>query len=387
MQAVEIHEIHQRPAGMPPGSYGDGRRAARLCRMPGRRGPVRFANDEIRAMSRPGGGHCRASASLFARARGKGQQVTARQIIIDTDPGRDDAVAILLALSSPETLSVLGLTCVAGNVSLEKTTRNARVICELAGRSDLPVHAGHDRPRSGDPVTAENVHGQSGLDGPYLPEPGMQVQPGHAVDFIAQAVRARPAGTVTLVALGPLTNIAAALQTAPDIAAGIGEIVLMGGAQHVAGNVTAHAEFNIHADPDAADIVMRAGVPVTMVPLDVTQKALVTPPRNAALRAIGTPVGRAVADLTGVIDGDRSDRVREAGLPLHDPCAIGWLLRPDLFRSCTLSVTVETDPGETRGRTVMDWPDPKGRAPNITMLHDIDDDGFFDVLMERLARL
>lgn len=313
--------------------------------------------------------------------------MTAQQIIIDTDPGQDDAVAILLALASPEELEVLGLTCVAGNVALEHTTRNARVICELAGRTDVPVHAGCDRPLGGDAVTAEHVHGTTGLDGPYLPEPEMPLQKAHAVDFIIETVRARPEGTVTLVALGPLTNIATALQTAPDIAAKLREIVVMGGAQHVAGNVTPHAEFNMHVDPEAADIVMRAGIPLTLAPLDVTHKVLVTPPRNAALRAIGTPVGRAVADLTGFIDRYDPDRFGEAGVPLHDPCTIGWLLRPDLFRSSKVNLTVETDDDETRGKTVMDWPGAGGRAPNATMLHDIDAEGFFEFLMERLSRL
>ena len=313
--------------------------------------------------------------------------MSAQQIIIDTDPGQDDAVAILLALASPEALEVLGLTCVAGNVALEHTLRNARVICELAGRADLPVHAGCDRPLAGDPMTAEHVHGTTGLDGPYLPEPEMPVQPGHAVDFIIETVRARPEGTVSLVALGPLSNIATALQKAPDIAAKLREIVVMGGSQHVGGNVTPHAEFNMHVDPEAADIVLHAGMTLTLVPLDLTHKVLVTPPRNAALRAIGTPVARAVADLTGFIDRYSPDRYGEVGVPLHDPCTIGWLLRPDLFRSCKVNVTVETGPGETRGMTVMDWPGAKGRAPNATMLHDIDAEGFFDLLTERLSRL
>jgi len=313
--------------------------------------------------------------------------VPAQQIIIDTDPGQDDAVAILLALASPEELEVLGLTCVAGNVALEHTARNARVICELAGRAEMPVHAGCDRPLGCDLVTAEHVHGQTGLDGPYLPEPEMPLQEAHAVDFIIETVRARPAGTVTLVALGPLTNIATALERAPDIAAKLREIVVMGGAQHVGGNVTPSAEFNMHVDPKAADIVMRAGIPLTLVPLDLTHKVLVTPPRNSALRAIGTRVGRAVADLTGFIDRYNPDRFGEAGVPLHDPCTIGWLLRPDLFRSSKVNLTVETDDEETRGMTEMDWPGAGGRAPNATMLHDIDAEAFFDLLMERLSRL
>ncbi|MGM0660254.1 MAG: nucleoside hydrolase [Pseudomonadota bacterium] len=313
--------------------------------------------------------------------------MTAQQIVIDTDPGQDDAVAILLALASPEALEVLGVTCVAGNVALEMTARNARIICELAGRADVPVFAGCDRPLGGDLVTAEHVHGETGLDGPYLPEPEMPLQTTHGVDVLVETLRARPEGTVTLVALGPLTNVATALETAPDIAPRIKEIVLMGGAHAALGNVTPTAEFNIHVDPKAADIVLRAGVPVTVVPLDVTHKTLVTPPRNAALRAIGTPVARAVADLTGFIDRYDPERYGAVGTPLHDPCTIGWLLRPDLFRSRYVNVAIELHSDLTRGMTVMDWWGVTDRAPNATVLHDIDADGFFDLLMERLSRL
>lgn len=313
--------------------------------------------------------------------------MTPRKIIIDTDPGQDDAVALLLALACPDELEVLGVTCVAGNVPLEMTARNARVICELAGRADMPVFAGCDRPIEGDPVTATHVHGPTGLDGPYLPEPEMPLQSGHAVEFLVDTLRTQKEGTVTLVALGPLTNIATALQTAPDIASRISEIGVMGGAQHVRGNVTRDAEFNIHVDPKAADIVFQSGIPMTLVPLDVTQKMLVTPPRNAALRAIGTPVGRAVADMTGFIERYDPERYGEEGVPLHDPCTIGWLLRADLFRSYKVNVTVDTGPGESRGKTVMDWPGAQGRPPNATMLHDIDADGFFDLLLDRLSRL
>ena len=310
-----------------------------------------------------------------------------RPILIDTDPGQDDAVAILLALATRDRLEVLGLTCVSGNVPLERTALNARTICELAGRPDLPVCAGCDRPMGRDLVTAEHVHGQSGLDGPDLPAPRMSLHPAHAVDFLIDTLRAHPPGTVTLVALGPLTNLATAFQTAPDIVAKLHEIVLMGGAHAALGNVTPVAEFNIHVDPIAADIVLRAGARVVMVPLDVTHKALVTPERNAALRAIDTPVGRAAADLTGFFERYNPARYGEEGAPLHDPCTIAWLLRPDLFASRPVNVTVETQSDLTLGMTVMDWWGVTGRAPNATVLHEIDADGFFDLLTERLATL
>ncbi|WP_294611398.1 nucleoside hydrolase [uncultured Roseovarius sp.] len=313
--------------------------------------------------------------------------MTTRKIIIDTDPGQDDAVAILLALACPEQLEVLGLTCVAGNVPLDLTTRNARVICELAGKADVPVYAGCDRPLGRDLVTAEHVHGRSGLDGPTLPDPTMPLQEQHAVEFIIDTLRSRPDKSVTLVPIGPLTNIATAFKNAPDIIDKIDEIVLMGGSHFAQGNVTPVAEFNIHVDPQAAEIVFRAGVPLVMIPLDVTHKALVTPARNAALRAIGTPVGRAVAELTGFFERYNPERYGEGGAPLHDPCTIAWLLRPELFQGRKVNVEIETRSELTMGMTVTDWWGTTGRRPNATFIHTIDAEGFFDLLIERLARL
>ena len=196
-----------------------------------------------------------------------------RRIIIDTDPGQDDAVAILLAFASPE-LDVAGITCVAGNVPLALTARNARVICELAGRSRTPVFAGCDRPMRRPLVTAEHVHGKTGLDGIALPDPAMPLEPRHAVDFLIDTLRAEPPGTLTLCPLGPLTNIATAFERAPDIVPRVAEIVLMGGGYFEGGNITPAAEFNIYVDPEAADIVFRSGAPLVVMPLDVTHKAL-----------------------------------------------------------------------------------------------------------------
>src|SRR5690606_2842621 len=219
-----------------------------------------------------------------------------RKIIIDTDPGQDDAVAILLALASPE-LDVLGITAVAGNVPLSLTQLNARKICELAGRPQTRVFAGASRPMVRPLVTAENVHGKTGLDGPVLPEPAMPLQDRHAVDFIVETLMAEEAGSVTLCPLGPLTNIGLALVREPRIAGRIGEIVLMGGGFFEGGNVTPAAEFNIHVDPHAADVVFRSGAPITMMPLDVTHKALTTATRVAAFRRLGTRVGTATAEM------------------------------------------------------------------------------------------
>ena len=310
-----------------------------------------------------------------------------RKIIIDTDPGQDDAVAILLALASPEELEVLGITCVAGNVPLPLTTRNARIICELAGKPETRVFAGCAAPLKRALVTAEHVHGKTGLDGPVLPEPTMPLQPEHAVDFIIQTLRTEPEGSVTLCPLGPLTNIATAFQRAPDIAARVGEIVLMGGAYFEVGNITPAAEFNIYVDPEAADIVFKSGAPITVMPLDVTHKALVTQERNDAFRALGTPVGIATAEMTEFFERYDREKYGSPGAPLHDPCVTAYLLQPALFKGRHINVEIETASALTLGMTVADWWRVTDRAPNATFMGEIDANGFFTLLTERLARL
>lgn len=311
----------------------------------------------------------------------------ARKIIIDTDPGQDDAVAILLALASPEEIDVLGITAVAGNVPLSLTQKNARIVCELAGKPDTKVFAGCDTPIARKLVTAEHVHGKTGLDGPTLPDPEMELADGHAVDFIIDTLRAEPEGTVTLCPLGPLTNIATALTKAPDIANRIQEIVLMGGAYFEVGNITPTAEFNIYVDPEAAKIVFACGAPITVMPLDVTHKALVTKPRNDAFRALGTPVGVAVAEMTDFFERFDKEKYGSQGAPLHDPCVTAYLIKPELFTGRHINVEIETSSDLTLGMTVADWWRVSGREPNATFMGDIDADGFFDLLTERLARL
>ena len=308
-----------------------------------------------------------------------------RPIIIDTDPGQDDAVAILLALASPEELDVLGITCVAGNVPLALTARNARIVLELAGRTDVPVYAGCDAPLKQTLVTAEHVHVKTGLDGPDLPEPTLPLTPGHAVDFLIETIRSAP-GAVTLCPLGPLTNIAAALQKAPDIAPLIREIVLMGGAYFEVGNITPAAEFNIYVDPEAAEIVFKSGAPITVVPLDVTHKALVTKPRNDAFRALGSPVGIAVAEMTDFFERFDREKYGSLGAPLHDPCVPAYLIAPSLFSGRHINVEIETASPLTRGMTVADWWGVTDRPPNATFLGDIDAEGFFTLLTDRLSR-
>jgi purine nucleosidase len=310
-----------------------------------------------------------------------------RKIIIDTDPGQDDAVAILLALGSPEDVDVLGITAVAGNVPLDLTQKNARIVCELAGRPDIRVFAGCDHPLGRPLVTAEHVHGKSGLDGPDLPDPVMPLQDMHGVDFIIETLRTHEAGTVTLCALGPLTNLATALQRAPDIAQRVQQIILMGGAYFEVGNITPAAEFNIYVDPEAADVVFKSGIDIVVLPLDVTHKALVTAPRNDAFRDLGNPVGAAVADMTDFFERFDKEKYGATAAPLHDPCVLAYLISPYIFTGRFINVEIETGSELTMGMTVADWWRVTDRAPNATFIGDLDAEAFFDLLTERLARL
>jgi purine nucleosidase len=310
----------------------------------------------------------------------------AQKIIIDTDPGQDDAVAILLALASPE-LDILGITAVAGNVPLKLTEKNARKICELAGRPDTKVYAGADRPLVRELETAERVHGKTGLDGPDLPEPKMALQQEHAVDFIVDTLMTEESGTVTLCALGPLTNVALALIREPGIASRIRQIVLMGGGFFEGGNVTPAAEFNIYVDPQAADIVFRSGVPIVMMPLDVTHKALTSAKRVAAFRNLGTRVGTATAEMLEFFERFDEQKYGTDGGPLHDPCVIAYLIKPTIFKGRMCNVAIETTSELTMGMTVIDWWGVTERPNNATVMRDVDHDRFFALLVERLGRL
>ncbi len=311
---------------------------------------------------------------------------TPRSIIIDTDPGHDDAVAILLALASPE-LRVLGITAVAGNAPLALTEKNARTICTLAGRPEMKVLAGASRPLLKPLVTGEAVHGKSGLDGPTLPEPALPLQKQHAVDFIVETLMSAEPRSITLCPLGPLTNIALALKREPAIAPRIAEIVFMGGAHSEGGNVTPAAEFNIFVDPHAADAVMSAGIPVTMIPLDCTHRVLTTRKRVEAIRALGTKVGIATAELLDFYKRHDERKFGSDGGPLHDPCVIAYLLKPALFGGRHVNVAIETSSELTQGMSVVDWWGVTDRRANAMVLRDVDADGFFALLTERLARL
>lgn len=313
--------------------------------------------------------------------------MTARKVIIDTDPGQDDAVALLLALASPDDINVLGITCVAGNVPLPLTHKHARIICEVAGRTDVPVFAGRAAPLSRPLVTAEEVHGKTGLDGPELFEPTLPLQDQDGVAFIIDTLRREPAGSVTLCPLGPLSNIAAAFQAAPDIMERVQEVVLMGGAYFEVGNVTPAAEFNIYVDPEAADIVLKSGIQITMMPLDVTHKALTTRPRIEALRALGNRAGSFTAEMLDFFERFDMEKYGSDGGPLHDPCVIAYLIQPALFSGRQVNVEIETQSELTLGMTVADWWGVTTRPPNALFIGDLDAEGFFTLITDRLGRL
>jgi purine nucleosidase len=309
-----------------------------------------------------------------------------RKIIIDTDPGQDDAVAILLALASPE-LEVLGITVVAGNVPLSRTVLNARKILELAGRTDVPIYAGCSRPIRRPLITAEHVHGPTGLDGPSLPEPTVAIKEQHAVDFIIDSLRAAEAGEITLVTLGPLTNVALALIKAPDIAAKVKEIVMIFGSFSEAGNITPAADFNNYVDPEASEAVLKSGIPIVMLPMDVTHQCLSTRERLERIRALGNRCAVATAEMLTFSEHFDIEKYGWEGAPLHDPCAIAYLLKPELFAGRLVNVEVETASPLTVGMSVVDWWHVTDRPRNAQFMRSVDVPAFYELLTERLARL
>lgn len=309
----------------------------------------------------------------------------ARPLIIDTDPGQDDAVALLLALASPDDFDVLGITAVAGNVPLEPTVRNSLIMTELAGRTDVPVYAGAAHPTVRPLVTAEYVHGKTGIDGAEFTEPTTAAADGHAVDFIIETVMSTDG--VIIGTLGPLTNIGMALQREPAIAPRIEQLVLMGGGFFEGGNTTPAAEFNIYVDPHAAATVFASGIPLVQMPLDVTHKALTSDARVAAFKELGNRSGAAVAGMLEFYERYDMERYGTQGAPLHDPCVIAYLLEPDLFTGRRCHVAVETTSELTMGMTVVDWWDLTDNEPNCLVMNEIDDDRFYALLTERIGRL
>jgi purine nucleosidase len=309
-----------------------------------------------------------------------------QKIIIDTDPGQDDALAILLALASPE-LEVLGITAAAGNVPVALTSKNIRKVCELAGRRDIRVFAGCEGPMQGSLFTAEYVHGATGMDGADLPEPTMPLEAQHGVDFLIETLMAHEPGTVTVCTLGPMTNLATALSREPAIAARIKSVVLMGGGLFEGGNVTPAAEFNIFVDPEAARIVLSSGAPIVMMPLDVTHQVLTTAKRVAAIKALGTPLADAVTGWLEFFERFDEAKYGTDGGPLHDPNVIAYLLKPELYSGRLCNVEIETTSELTKGMTVADWWGVTQRPKNAFFVRDVDADGFYALLTERLARL
>jgi inosine-uridine nucleoside N-ribohydrolase len=306
----------------------------------------------------------------------------ATPIVLDTDPGHDDAIALLLALASPE-VQLLGVTTVAGNQTLDKTTTNALKVLEYVQRTDVPVHVGAPRPIVREQWAAEFVHGRSGLDGPDLPDPQTAPAPGHAVDFLAQQLQAHDG--VVLVPVGPLTNIALLLAKYDGIQERIGRIVLMGGAIGE-GNVTPAAEFNIWADPEAAHRVFTSGVDVTMIGLDVTHRALLFPDVVEGLRTSGR-VGKLVAELYDFYHAHHVRMYGWEGSPVHDALAVGHIVNGDFVTTAHRHVVVDIGPEPGRGRTYVDLWGRTGKEPNAQVGVDVDAASFLDVLAARLASL
>lgn len=295
-------------------------------------------------------------------------------------------MALFLAMASPDELDILGITTVGGNVPLNLTQRNARMMCDVAGRRDIPVFAGCADPLVRKAITAEYVHGETGIDGMDVFEPETPLQDIHAVDFIIETLLARDKVPVTLIPTGPLTNIATAIQRSPEALEHVEEIVIMGGAMREGGNRTPSAEFNIIVDPDAADIVLNCGRPVTLLGLDVTHKVLSTEERVGRIAEIDNPVAEATVGMLSFFHRYDTEKYSSPGTPLHDPCTVAWLLQPELFKTKRCNVAVEKDSELTMGHTAVDFWHVTDRPRNVSWVYDVDADGFYDLLTKRIAR-
>ena len=312
--------------------------------------------------------------------------MTTHTIILDCDPGQDDAVNLLLAMSSPDELEILGITTVAGNVPLALTEVNARLMCDIAGRSDIPVFAGCDKPMVRDLVTAEHVHGSTGINGIEVTEPVHPLQEQHAVDFIVDTLRAAQDDKITLVPTGPLTNIGTAFTKAPDVLEKVREIVLMGGAMRESGNRSPSAEFNILVDPHAADIVFKCGRPITQMGLDASHQVLSTRERIERLKGIDNRAAQATVGMIDFFNRHDMAKYDYAGAPLHDPCTVAYLLSPEIFEGKLCNVTVETESELTMGHTAVDFWYVTDRPRNSNWIYSVDADAFYELLTSRLAR-
>ena len=308
-------------------------------------------------------------------------------LIIDTDPGADDVVALLFALASPEELQIRALTTVAGNVRLDKTSRTARLAREWAGREEVPVYAGAPKPLLRTPIYAENIHGKEGISGVTVHEPKAPLAKGNAINYLIDTLRAAKPHSITIAMLGPQTNLALALIQAPDITQGIKEVVVMGGAHFNGGNITPVAEFNLFADPQAAEVVLKSGVKLTYLPLDVTHKVLTSDARLQKIAALNNNASKVVGDiLNEYVKGDM-EHYGIPGGPVHDATVIAYLLKPELFTGRQANMVIDSREGPTFGQTIVDWYDGLKQEKNVFWVENGDAQGFFDLLTERLARL
>jgi len=314
--------------------------------------------------------------------------VTKTALIIDCDPGVDDAIALFLAFASPEQLDILAVTTVAGNVDAALTARNGRLIRQLAGREDVPVHAGAALPLVREPIVASHFHGESGLGTLPVFEPSAPNAPGHAAQAIVDIVMSRPSGAVSMAVTGPMTNLALALKLEPAIADRLGTVVVMGGARGEGGNITASAEYNIHADPHAAHVVFTSGVQTVVLGLDATHLVRATPERLARIKAIDTVAARAVATLIDFSSEVGRRLVGGAAPPMHDPCTIAYLLASELFTAVPVDLRVELSSPLTLGHTAVEFRVDAATASVATTrwVTHVDDDGVFDLIFDRLAR-
>ena len=337
------------------------------------------------------GGSCIGRIGTSLTVAGKMQKDTTkpRRVIVDCDPGQDDAIALLLAFGAATKLDIFAITTVGGNVGIDLTHRNARLVCELAGRSDARVFAGCSRPMVRDPIVADYYHGESGMAGFDISEPKLPLQPEHAVEFLAHRLMAEPDNSVTLACLAPLTNIAMALVLEPRLTRKISQIVFMGGAQREGGNTTPTASFNVFCDPHAAHVVLSSGIPVVMVNLDVTHQLVMTGPRLDAIAKIGTRASRMVSNM---LTWDHARRLEKygagaEGLPVSDLSVIAYLIEPTLFSGRQLNVVVDLQSHFAFGMTVVDLWGLSDRKPNALWLQHADADGVFRLLVDCLGRI
>lgn len=308
------------------------------------------------------------------------------KLIFDCDPGVDDAVALFMAFAARQDLELLAITTVAGNVGGELTARNAAIIRQIAGREDVPIHAGASAPLYRPPFDAGAFHGESGLGTLPLFEPDKGLAAGRAADIIVDLVMAHAHGEITLAVTGPCTNLALAMRLEPAIIERLGPVVVMGGARREGGNITASAEYNIWADPHAADIVFSSGVQCMVMGLDVTHQVRSDPARTAAIAAIDTPAARATHNLLKFSNALERDIVGGTGAPIHDPCVIAYLLAPDLFTLRPCQLRVETASPLTVGHTAVEFRLRDPAAARILWATHADADGVFALLNDLLAR-